>query len=36
MNAEISETIKGRYVRFGMQILDILRQLKFFSAGATP
>jgi len=32
MNAEISETIMARLLRFGMQIPEILTQRKFVSA----
>jgi len=32
MNAEISETIRARLFRFGMQIPELLTQRKFVSA----
>jgi len=32
MNAEISETIRGRDLRFGMQVPELLTQRKFVSA----
>jgi len=34
MNAEISETIKARLLRFGMQIPELLTQRKFVSAAS--
>jgi len=32
MNAEISETIRGRLLRFGVQVPELLTQRKFVSA----
>jgi len=33
MNAEISETIRARLLRFGVEISELLTQRKFVSAG---
>jgi len=36
MNAEISETIRARLLRFGVQIPELLTQLKFDNAHKPP